>query len=52
VARREKANAVAWLERAFQQRDGGLCDIKDDVLLASAAMSVSAQCLRKMHLPE
>lgn len=33
--RGEKNNAFAWLKRAFQQRDGGLADIKHDMLLVS-----------------
>jgi len=51
--RGEKDNAFAWLERAFQQRDGGLCDIKDDVLLTSLRGDDRfGAMLRKMQLPE
>ena len=33
--RGEKDKAFEWLERAYQQRDGGLCEMKVDPLLAS-----------------
>lgn len=51
--RGEKDYAFAWLERAFQQRDGGLCDIKDDVLLTSLRGDDRfGAMLQKMNLPE
>ena len=51
--RGEKDNAFAWLERAFQQRDGGLSDIKADLLLASLRDDARfGAMLRKMQLPE
>jgi TolB-like protein len=51
--RGEKDDAFAWLERAFQQRDGGLSDIKDDLLLASLRHDARfGAMLRKMQLPE
>jgi TolB-like protein len=51
--RGEKDEAFAWLERAFQQRDGGLSDIKDDVLLTSLRGDDRfGAMLRKMQLPE
>ena len=33
--RGEKDKAFEWLERAYQQRDGGLTEVKFDPLLAS-----------------
>jgi len=51
--RGEKDNAFAWLERAFQQRDGSLSDIKDDVLLTSLRGDDRfGAMLKKMQLPE
>jgi adenylate cyclase len=51
--RGENDKAFAWLRRAFQQRDGGLCDVKDDVLLTSLRSDDRfSAMLRKMQLPE
>ncbi len=51
--RGEKDNAFAWLERAFQQRDGDLSDIKDDVLLTSLRGDARfGAMLKRMQLPE
>jgi hypothetical protein len=51
--RREKEKAFKWLERAYNQRDGGLSEIKVDVLLSSLHGDPRfAAMLRKMHLPE
>lgn len=51
--RGEKVNAFEWLERAYQQRDGGLSEVKSDPLLASLRGDPHwAALLRKMNLPE
>ena len=51
--RGDKDNSFAWLERAFQQRDGGLPDVKDDVLLTSLRGDDRfGAMLKKMQLPE
>jgi tetratricopeptide (TPR) repeat protein len=51
--RGEKDKAFEWLERAYQQRDGGLSDIKFDGLLASLHGDARfAAMLQKMRLPE
>jgi TolB-like protein len=50
--RGEKDQAFQWLERAYQQRDGGLATIKYDPLLASLRGDARfAALLRKMKLP-
>jgi serine/threonine-protein kinase len=51
--RGEKDQAFEWLERAYQQRDGGLATIKYDPLLASLRGDVRYRALlKKMKLPE
>ncbi|MDP9087551.1 MAG: TIR domain-containing protein [Pseudomonadota bacterium] len=51
--RGEKDKAFEWLERAYQQRDGGLSEIKVDSLLESLhGDSHFKALLRKMKLPE
>jgi hypothetical protein len=51
--RGESTKAFEWLERAYQQRDGGLSEVKVDVLLASLHGDPRFKALlRKMHLPE
>jgi TolB-like protein len=51
--RGEKDQAFEWLERAFQQRDGGLATIKYDPLLAPLRGDVRYRALlKKMKLPE
>jgi TolB-like protein len=51
--RGEKDKAFEWLERAYRQRDGGMVDIKDDVLLARLRDDARfTAMLRKMKLPE
>jgi serine/threonine-protein kinase len=51
--RGQKDQAFAWLERAFQQHDGGLSDIKNDPLLASLRGDARyGALLKKMHLSE
>jgi len=50
--RGEKTEAFEWLERAYQQRDGGLSDVKVDVLLAGLHGDPRFEALlRKMNLP-
>ena len=49
----EKDKAFEWLERAYQQRDGGLDYLKYDPLLASLRGDARYRALlRKMKLPE
>ena len=51
--RGEKNKAFEWLERAYQQRDGGLSDLKLDPLLASLRGDPRYKTLLKtMKLPE
>jgi len=51
--RGEKDKAFEWLERAYQQRDGGLSDIKTDPPLAGLHGDPRYKAfLRKMNLPE
>jgi serine/threonine-protein kinase len=51
--RGEKDKAFKWLERAYQQRDGGLSDIKTDPPLANLRNDPRYRAfLRKMNLPE
>jgi serine/threonine protein kinase len=51
--RGEKDKAFKWLERAYQQRDGGLSDIKTDPPLANLRDDPRYRAfLRKMNLPE
>ncbi|HEY0746947.1 MAG TPA: TIR domain-containing protein [Steroidobacteraceae bacterium] len=51
--RGEKDQAFEWLERAYQQRDGGLVTIKYDPLLASLRGDARYRALlKKMKLPE
>jgi serine/threonine-protein kinase len=48
----EKDRALEWLERAVQQRDGGLVNIKVDTLLARLHGDPRFQAvLKKMNLP-
>lgn len=51
--RGEKDKAFEWLERAYQQRDGGLSDMKTDPPLAGLRSDPRYTAfLRKMRLPE
>jgi serine/threonine-protein kinase len=51
--RGEKDKAFEWLERAYQQRDGGLSDIKTDPPLADLRNDPRYKAfLLKMNLPE
>jgi TolB-like protein/DNA-binding winged helix-turn-helix (wHTH) protein/Flp pilus assembly protein TadD len=51
--RGEKDKAFEWLERAYLQRDGGLINIKVDLLLADLRSGPRYEALmRKMNLPE
>jgi tetratricopeptide (TPR) repeat protein len=51
--RGENDRAFEWLERAYQQRDGGLSDIKTDPPLANLRNDPRYKMfLRKMNLPE
>jgi serine/threonine protein kinase/Tfp pilus assembly protein PilF len=51
--RGEKDKAFDWLERAYQQRDGGLSDIKTDPPLVNLRDDPRYNAfLRKMNLPE
>jgi serine/threonine protein kinase/Flp pilus assembly protein TadD len=51
--RGERNKAFEWLERAYQQRDGGLSDIKTDPPLANLRDDPRYKAfLRKMNLPE
>jgi TolB-like protein len=51
--RDEKDRAFEWLERAYQQRDGGLAEIKGDPPLASLRGDRRYKAfLHKMNLPE
>jgi TolB-like protein/tetratricopeptide (TPR) repeat protein len=51
--RSEKDKAFEWLDRAYQQRDGGLAEIKGDPLLASLRGDRRyTALLHKMNLPE
>ena len=51
--RGEKDRAFEWLERAYQQRDGGLSSIKTDPLLTSLRADPRFNALlRKLKLPE
>lgn len=48
----EKDKALDWLERAYDARDGGLPEIKGDLLLASLRADPRYKAIiRKMHLP-
>ena len=49
--RGEKNQAFDWLERAYVQRDGGLCNVKVDLLLADLRADLRYEALlRKMNL--
>jgi TolB-like protein len=51
--RGENDKAFEWLERAYQQRDGGLSDMKTDPPLANLRNDPRYKTfLRKMNLPE
>ena len=51
--RGEKDAAFDWLERAYKQHDGGLSDIKNDLLLAPLHGDPRfAAMLTKMRLPK
>jgi len=51
--RGEKELAFQWLDRAFQQHDGGLAQFKQDLTLASLREDARfAAMLRKLNLPE
>jgi TolB-like protein/Tfp pilus assembly protein PilF len=50
--RGEKDNAFEWLERAYQQRDGGLSEVKVDLLLDRLRGDPRFKAfLKKMNLP-
>jgi TolB-like protein len=50
--RGEKDKAFDWLNRAYEQRDGGISDVKSNPLLASLRTDPRYQAfLRKMQLP-
>jgi len=50
--RGQSDKAFEGLERVYQQRDGGLTDIKIDPLLKSLRQDARyAQLVRKMHFP-
>ena len=50
--RNEKDKAFEWLESAYNQRDGGLTDIKGDPLLRNIVKdSRYTSLLRKLKLP-
>jgi TolB-like protein/tetratricopeptide (TPR) repeat protein len=50
--RGEKDKAFEWLNRAYEQRDGGISDVKSNPLLASLRTDPRYQAfLRKMQLP-
>ena len=49
----EKDKAFEWLERAYQQRDGGLSEVKVDLLLDRLHGDPRFKALlKKMNLPE
>jgi hypothetical protein len=51
--RGEKDKAFEWLERAYQQRDGGLSEVKVDLLLDRLHGDPRFKVfLKKMNLPE
>ena len=51
--RGEKDKAFGWLERAYQQQDGGLTAIKYDPLLAGLRGDIRYHALlRKINLPD
>ena len=51
--RGEKDNAFEWLERAYQQRDGGLSEVKVDLLLDRLHGDPRFKTvLKRMNLPE
>ena len=51
--RGEADSAFEWLERAYEQRDGGLADIKSDRFLRVLADDPRYKVfLRKLKLPE
>jgi TolB-like protein/Tfp pilus assembly protein PilF len=51
--RGEKDKAFEWLERAYSQREGGLSDIRTDLLLKSLRADLRFNALlHKMKLPE
>jgi TolB-like protein len=51
--RGEKDLAFQWLDRAFQQRDGGMAQFKQDLTLASLRDDARfAAMMRKLKLPE
>jgi TolB-like protein len=53
AARGDHDNAIAWLERALEQRDTGLLSIKDDPMLKGIKSDARfLSLLRKMNLPE
>lgn len=53
AARNDLDNAIAWLERALEQRDTGLLSIKDDPMLKNLKSDPRfLSLLRKMNLPE
>ncbi len=51
--RNQKDEAFAWLERAYEQHDGGLAELNTDVLLASLHDDPRFAALRrKINLPD
>ena len=49
--RGEADAAFTWLERAYEQRDAGLAEMKGDPLLKNLERDHYAAFLKKMHLP-
>lgn len=50
--REDIENAFLWLERAYQQRDGGLAEIKGDPLIDNIKNDIRyVKLLKKMNLP-
>jgi Tfp pilus assembly protein PilF len=53
AARNDVDHAIYWLERAYQQQDGGLLSMKYDPMLTNVEHDLRYKALlRKMNLPE
>ena len=53
ASRKDLDRAFHWLERAYQQKDGGLADMKTDPMLKNLRQDPRFKALlRKMRLPE
>jgi hypothetical protein len=53
AARNDVDHAIYWLERAYQQHDGGLLSMKYDPMLTNVEHDLRYKALlRKMNLPE